>query len=239
MKQINKKKEEITKNFKFLRIRDMKKLKRNIFNKFIISIIFLSAIATSIPISVCAAYGGQGEVQGGISGDINISLESIGFDDHRGMKAYINGREVFCIQRGYPFRSRVSELQMVQTSIDGNSGTIASLVRYLLTDMAGVDKNAGYFRGWGEYTINEDHTDAKQTSTDGAPSSLAWQEVFDEDMEDDEDSPFENRYQGTGDIGTVRRWLAEIKKLMTGHEGSLEPFSTQMKEITYEEAGFD
>jgi len=213
------------------------KKKKNILNKIIISIVSIAAIVTSISISVNAGYGGQGEVQGGVSGDINISLESIGFDDHRGMKAYINGREVFCIQRGQPFRSSVSELQMVTSTEGFHSGTIASLMRYLLTYTG--DGNAGYFRGWGEWTINEDHTDAKQTSTNGAPSSQAWQEVFDEDMEDDEDGDYENRYQGTGDAGTVRRWLSEIKKLMTGHEGSLAPFKTQMKKITYQEAGFD
>lgn len=189
---------------------------------------------------VYAGYGGQGEVLGGTSGDISISISSqpLYFDDHKGMQASINGRPVFCIQRGYPFRSNVSELQMVTTTEGNNSGTIASLMRYLLVNTSD-EQDATYFRGWGSWEINEDHTDARQISTSGAPSSLAWQEVFDEDMDDDEDGDYENRYQGTGDAGIVRRWLDEVKKIMTGHEGCLEPFKTQMKKITYEEAGFN
>lgn len=212
------------------------KMKNKILNKIIISIISMAAIVTSIS-PVNAGYGGQGEVQGGASGDIDISISSqpLYFDDHKGMQASISGQPVFCIQRGYPFRSNVSELQMVTTTNGYHSGTLASLMRYFLV-YSGEDA-AGWFRGFGEWTINDDHTDATQTSTSGAPSSLAWQEVFDEDMEDDEDSPYENRYQN--DIGTVRRWIDEVKKLMTGHEGSLEPFKTQMKKITYEEAGFN
>lgn len=73
--------------------------------------LFLSILSTCIPITAKAGYGGNGEVQNSVDGDIDIALESIGFDDHKGMKAYINGQEVFCIQRGYPFRSKVSELQ--------------------------------------------------------------------------------------------------------------------------------
>lgn len=215
------------------------KTKNKILNKLLISIIAVAAMATSISIPVNAGYGGQGEVQGGVSGDIDISISSepLYFDDHKGMQASIDGQPVFCIQRGYPFRSRVSELQMVITTEGYHSGTIASLMRYYLVNMGDANESASYFRGFGEWTINADHTDATQTSISGAPSSLAWQEVFDEDMEDDEDSPYENRYKG--DIGTVRRWLDEVKNLMTGHEGSLEPFKTQMKKITYEEAGFN
>lgn len=217
----------------------MKKIKLKLLNKIILSLIFLSVTLNSIP--VCAGYGGNGDIEGGVEGDIDITLESIGFDDHRGMKAYINGREVFCIQRGHPFRSSVSELQMVYSTVQSglsqveHDGTIASLIRYILHRSTGFI-DIEYFRGWGEWTINDDHTDAIQTSDDGAPSSLAWQEIFDEDMEDHEDDSYNNRYQGTG---SVRKWTQQIKELITGHEGCIEPFKTQMKKITYQEAGFD
>ena len=119
----------------------MKKIKLKLLNKIIISIIFLSVTLISIPVS--AGYEGNGDVQGGVDGDIDITLESIGFDDHRGMKAYINGREVFCIQRGHPFRSSVSELQMVYSTVQSgltqveHDGTIASLIRYILHNSTG------------------------------------------------------------------------------------------------------
>ena len=168
----------------------------------------------------------------------SISLGVIMFDDHRGMMAYINGKPVYCIQRGYPFRSSVSELQMVY--IEGSAyhgdyaGTIAGCMRYLLYDFDGTELQ--YFRGWGGWTINGDHADATQSSTAGAPTSSAWQEVFDEDKEDDEDEPYGNRYGG----GTVRKFHQEvvIANLLTGHEGCVDVFFTTMKEISYAEAGF-
>ena len=112
----------------------------------------------------------------------SISLTSIGFDDHNGMKAYINGKPVYCIQRGYPFRSSVSELQMVNATVSdmiggSHNGTIASEIRYLLNQMSEGGEHL-MFRGWGGWTLNGDHTDATQTSTAGAPSSDAWLEVF-------------------------------------------------------------
>ena len=76
----------------------------------------------------------------------SISLGVIGFDDHRGMMAYINGKPVYCIQRGYPFRSSVSELQMVY--IEGSAsrgdyaGTIAGCMRYLLYNVEGGDRKS-------------------------------------------------------------------------------------------------
>lgn len=158
------------------------KKKNKFLNKIIISIIFMTAILTSIS-PVNAGYGGQGEVQGGVSGDIDISISSqpLYFDDHKGMQASINGQPVFCIQRGYPFRSMVSELQMVYASTGAdmmgvsNEGTIAYIIRYLLHQQSGFHaSDTEFFRGFGEYTINDDHTDAIQTSTSGAPSSLAW-----------------------------------------------------------------
>lgn len=150
------------------------------------------------------------------------------------MKAYINGRPVYCIQRGYPFRSAVSELQMVNVTFDnGTTGTIAANMRYLLFNV-----NDNYelemFRGWGTWSLNGDHTDAAQSSTDGAPASSAWQEEFDEDMEDDEDDNYNNRHQSSD---TVRRWTVEVKPYMTGHEGAVDTFATKMKKISYAQAG--
>ncbi len=169
----------------------------------------------------------------------SISLGVIGFDDHRGMMAYINGKPVYCIQRGYPFRSSVSELQMVY--IEGSAsrgdyaGTIAGCMRYLLYNVEGGTE-LQLFRGWGGWIINGDHTDAAQTSTAGAPTSNAWQEAFDEDKDDDEDTPYANRYSG----GNVRKFYLEVvlANLLTGHEGCVDVFPTTMKQISYAEAGF-
>lgn len=168
-----------------------------------------------------------------------ISLSVIGFDDHRGMMAYINGKPVYCIQRGYPFRSAVSELQMVDATVSdmiggSHNGTIASEIRYLLNQMSEGGEFL-MFRGWGGWTLNGDHTDATQTSTAGAPSSDAWLEVFEEHTEDDEDDPYRNRYQGSG---SVRKWMQEVKPYLTGHEGCVAKYATTMKEISYSEAGF-
>lgn len=174
-----------------------------------------------------------------------ISLDVVAFDDHRGMWAFINGKPVYCVQRGYPFRSRVSDLQMTtgswttggegSTTTEGRLSTIAS-EGWLFTD-DGSGKLTE-FRGWGQWEMNEDLTDAIQVGTDGAPSSLDWLEIFDEDMEDEQDEPYRNRYQGQGGI---RRFFDEVSipGLITGHEGSVEPYDTIMKKITYSEAGFN
>lgn len=146
------------------------------------------------------------------------------------------------MQRGYPFRSRVSDLQMTTgswtTGGEGGStaeGRLSEIVDYLFTNEGGI---LTIFRGWGQWEMNEDLTDAVQVGTDNAPSSLAWQEVFDEDMEDEQDEPYLNRYQGKGGI---RRFYAEVSNqgLITGHEGSVEPYPTAMKEISFSEAGYN
>lgn len=46
---------------------------------------------------------------------IPISTGGIPFDDHSGMELHISGEDGFCIQRGYPFRSTVSDIQMTRT----------------------------------------------------------------------------------------------------------------------------
>lgn len=140
-----------------------------------------------------------------------ISLGAIAFDDHRGMWAFINGKPVYCVQRGYPFRSKVSDLQMTtgswttggegSTTAEGRLSTIASEGWLFADDGSG---RLTEFRGWGKWEMNEDLTDAIQVGTDGAPSSLDWLEVFDEDMEDEQDDPYRNRYQ---EQGGVRRFF--------------------------------
>lgn len=172
-----------------------------------------------------------------------ISISALTFDDHKGMYAKINVNGqwyyIYCIQRGYPFRSAVSDLQMVTATISNAwnheyYGTIASNIRYML--MATDGSTLYYFTGWGQWEMNGDLTNAYQVGTDGAPSSKAWEEAFTEFGDDDEDDSYNNRYQGTGD---VKKWIAEVRPHLTGHEGSVEPQATRMKQITYEQAGLD
>lgn len=172
---------------------------------------------------------------------IPIQTNGIRFSDHQGMEARVYGKHVYCIKRGYPFRSSVSELQMVSGTVtdfigDNHTGTIANNIRFL---MAGHNNNgdAFWFRGWGIWTMNGDHTEAFQASTAGAPTSLAWQEAFDENTIDDEDDPYNNRYQGNGQ--GIRKWFTEVKPYLTGHEGAVTPYATTVKQITYQEAGFN
>lgn len=177
--------------------------------------------------------------------EYDTSLEGLIFHDHTGMlaRAYIDGKweYIYCIQRGYPFRSYVSDLQMVYATIDGHEGTIASNIRYLLSQLDG-NNDFEYFRGWGSWELNGDHTDADtQTGTDGAPSSEAWNEAFTEFKEDDEDDAVQNRYTGSGGI---TKWFSEVRYKLTGHEGALPAkgvaqYKTKVKEITYAEAGVD
>jgi hypothetical protein len=176
------------------------------------------------------------EANAGYKSGISVSVSALGFADHNGMMAKINGEYVYCFRRGYPFRTKVSELQMVYANIDGHEGTIASNIRYLLTIVDTQAKGVAveYFRGWGTWDLNGDHTNATLTDSDGAPTSTVWQEVFDEDKEDDEDPEYESRYQGAG---TEEFYF--MKKYLTGHEGSLDPFVTQMKKISYDEAGLN
>lgn len=177
--------------------------------------------------------------------EYDTSLSSIAFHDHNGMiaRANINGRweYVYCIQRGYPFRSYVSELQMVYANIYGNEGTIASNIRDLLAHAENNGSGLSLFRGWGDWELNGDHTDADvQVSTDGAPSSEAWQEVFTEFRDDDEDDAVNNKFEGSGDA-SIREWMLRVGHLLTGHEGSLparsSEYKTRVKEISYTEAG--
>lgn len=172
---------------------------------------------------------------------IPIQTNGIRFSDHQGMEARVYGEHVYCIKRGYPFRSSVSELQMVTSTVtdfigDTHTGTIASNIRFI----SATHNNSGdalYFRGWGFWTINGDHTDAIHVNTTGAPTSLAWQEAFDENTTDDEDDSYNNRYQGNGT--GIKKWYSEVKPYLTGHEGCVAPYATTVKRITYEEAGFN
>lgn len=106
---------------------------------------------------------------------IPISLGYVPFDEHRGMSIKINGEDGFCVQRGYPFRSNVSDIQMLRVA--GEDITMSEWIRKNLMNYAGQDVWE-YFRGWGTWTLNGDHTDASQTSQSGVPSSDIIDEVF-------------------------------------------------------------
>ena len=193
---------------------------QNLLKTIIFTLVLVSGVSIFQPIDASADY--------------SISLTGINFDNHRSMKATIDGKPVFCIQYGYPFRSKVSDLQMVNGNVRGHEGTIADNVRYLLfyTDK---DWKSEYFRGWGYWQLNGDATDAVQTSTEGAPTSSTWNEDFEDNASHSEDTPYNNRVTSSGG---VTRWLSRVYPNMTGHEGSVAPKATQMKKITYAQAGF-
>lgn len=50
-------------------------------------------------------------------------IPGISFSDHTGMKASIHGNWLYCVQRGYPFRSMCSEMQMCRGYYDTQSTT--------------------------------------------------------------------------------------------------------------------
>lgn len=172
---------------------------------------------------------------------IPISTGSIPFDDHRGMTAKINGSYVYCVKRGYPFRSKVSDIQMVRGEANGHEGTLADITQYLYSlDISDVADGFDTFRGWGQWQINGDKTEAYQVGTNGAPSSDAWLEEFEEHTEDDEDEPYRQRYPGGIE---VRKWFSEVGLQIrggkiTGHEGAIDVYPTTMKKISYSEAGY-
>lgn len=193
---------------------------------------------------------------------IPIRISSISFDEHNGIYAFINGQPVYCVQRGYPFRSAVSDMQMLRGEwntgvssegyedpitgewIPGSSGIKEGKFSDIVEWMFDLEHpvNAKLFRGWGVWEMNSDHTDAVQVSTAGAPSSKAWLEAYDEDkasdeeVADDEDPKWENRYQGGidvrkffDDIGVLAPASFNMESLLTGHEGTVEPYPTTMK----------
>ncbi len=172
---------------------------------------------------------------------IPITTGSIPFDDHTGMTAKINGSYVYCVKRGYPFRSKVSDIQMVRGEANGHEGTLADITQYLYElDTSDIAGGFDTFRGWGQWQINGDKTEAYQVGTDGAPSSDAWLEPYEEHTEDDEDEPFRARYPGGI---TVRKWFKEVGLQIlggkiTGHEGAVEVYPTTMKKISYSEVGY-
>jgi hypothetical protein len=148
----------------------------------------------------------------------------------------IGGEYVYCIQRGYTFRTKVSELQMVTMGV-GSTDTIASHLRDILANKneeTGVIET--FFRCWGQAEYNDDNTNLIPTTSDYAPTSYAWQEAFDEDGEDTEDPDYESKYEG--DSTRTTSYFSIWKKL-TGHEESLDTYQTEMKEIKYSEAGLD
>lgn len=179
-------------------------------------------------------------------------IPGIQFTDHRGMKPSLHGHYIYCTQRGYPFRSMCSEMQMCRGIYDGHAGKLNEVVGYFnLPDFqTGLHK---WYRGWGEWAMNSDFTDAYQVSNESAPSSDAREEAFDrfpnpdESEPDDENDRFTNRYQG-GE--TIRRFIDDVGYLtppswgssnskLTGHEGTKPTYNVRLKKITYAQAGYD
>ena len=81
---------------------------------------------------------------------IPISTDAIPFDDHMGMKGIVNGEYVYCVKRGYPFRSKVSDIQMVRGEANGHEGTLADITQYLyIFDASDLADGYDTFRGWG------------------------------------------------------------------------------------------
>ena len=178
------------------------------------------------------------------------------FQDHKGMVAKVNGKYVYCIQRGYPFRSYGSDMQMTigKTNTSGGmndsttEGYLSELTKYFYDLSNGYGRydfqHYAIFRGWGKWRMNGDHTDAIQVSTTGAPSSTVWQEEYDEDKEDTEDSKWESRYPSglNGVEIKIRNFFSEVgtealEGKMTGHEGAIDPYPTKVKRITYADVG--
>jgi hypothetical protein len=147
-----------------------------------------------------------------------IALGKVDFDDHNGMSADISGRAAFCIKRGYPFRSFVSDIQMVKIG----DITIADWIRKNL-----IQVNSGefsFFGGWGVWELNGDHTGITYKSgqdTTNIPSSDVIKEDFDKEIDDDEDAyvSYKNETSISTD-GTFK--FSEIK----GHEGAKNVYST-------------
>lgn len=90
----------------------------------------------------------------------SVTLEGLTFGEHNGCVFSISGEgKSYCIQRGYPFRSLVSDVDM--SVVDGQT----------LKKWAQSQEN---FKGWGKWIINGDHTDATydtSQSTTHIPSS--------------------------------------------------------------------
>ena len=148
------------------------------------------------------------------------------FDDHVGIYPHLQqtGNPLFCVQRGYPFRSAVSDMQMRRVSIDhgwvddhfelNEDGNLVLVPGYQdisegkLTHAAKElndwdDKPIAVWaiwRGWGIWEMNGDATDAIQIDNSHAPSSDERHEEFtryknpDESVPDDENNRFLDRY---------------------------------------------
>lgn len=185
-------------------------------------------------------------------------IPGIAFTDHIGMKPSIHGNWLYCTQRGYPFRSMCSEMQMCRGTVDVGYGPKTGKLSQLVGHFNETTEfnAAGWYRGWGIWEMNADRTDAYQIDNSSAPSSDERSEAFDrfknpdESEPDDENDKFTNRYQG-GEV--IRRFLDDIGVLvpeewgqgsnanhkLTGHEGTRPTYNVRLKKITYAEAGYD
>lgn len=159
---------------------------------------------------------------------IPVSLGYVPFDEHKGMSVEIDGETGFCVQRGYPFRSGVSDIQMLR--VVGENITMSEWIRENLRNYAG-EGVWEYFRGWGTWALNGDHTDASQTSQSGAPSSDVILEVFDKETDDFEDGYVPGKWNTSAS--------SEFNSaLITGHEGAKDKYATTVKTISAGEAGY-
>lgn len=210
--------------------------------------------AMSPCMTVHASYIDEGEALD------SYPIPGLQFSEHAGMKASIHGNPLYCTQKGYPFRSMVSEMQMLRGATGGTTtgskdGKFSFIVGYL-DKFNGMRDYPEYYRGWGVWEMNSDFTDAALVDNSNAPSSDERSEDFeryklpDEAYADDENSKYANRYQNTGN---VRRFIDEVggivpddwtatntfTSLLTGHEGTRDTFPVRMKKISYTEAGYD
>ena len=200
----------------------MKKLIENKY-MFILLLLFMCIYCNSIKVNASDTDGELLDV---------YPIESIQFSDHKGMMARIHGGFLYCTQRGYPFRSMCSEMQMTRGFYDTGihiggytdpetnewvpeetityEGKLADIVSHMNNTSTGSSGKALWWRGWGRWTMNSDYTDAYQVDNSSAPSSDERSETFDrfknpdESEPDDENPYFTNRYQG-GEI--IRRFL--------------------------------
>lgn len=185
-------------------------------------------------------------------------IPGIAFTDHTGMKPSIHGNWLYCTQRGYPFRSMCSEMQMCRGTVDVGYGPKTGKLSQIVGQFNETTEYnaAGWYRGWGIWEMNGDYTDAYQVDNSSAPSSDERSEAFDrfknpdESEPDDENDKFTNRYQG-GEI--IRRFLDDIGYLvpeewelggnanhkLTGHEGTRPTYNVRLRKITYAQAGYD
>ena len=153
-----------------------------------------------------------------------VTTTTISFDEHQGMVVHIGNVDGYCVQRGYPFRTYVSDLQSMYVTEDGKTMTLAEWIRVNLSEYDEDGNQLQFFAGWGTWKLNDTASNVTNVTTDKStvPSSGAWTEGFDEETVDGEDS-----YVKDTDNSTT---FNPGEK--TGHEGSKDKYSTEMVKVT-------